>query len=47
LALLLMGDFKLFGRTPRPRTPQRTMFHRKPVRVLHRMDGAAAEDESR
>jgi hypothetical protein len=46
LALLLMGDFKLFGAPAKPRAPQRTLFHRKPVRVLHRMNGAA-DDESR
>jgi hypothetical protein len=45
LALLLLGDFKLFGAAPKSRLPQRTMFHRKPLRVLHRMDGTPDESD--
>jgi hypothetical protein len=47
LALLLMGDFKLFGAVPKSRMPQRTMFHRKPLRVLHRMDGTPDDEDGR
>lgn len=42
LAMMALGDFRLFGPLPRSRpAPAKRMFRRMPVRTLHSLDGDA------
>jgi hypothetical protein len=49
LAMMALGDFRLFGPMPRsrPAAPAKRMFRRMPVRPLHSLDGDADQRADR